>query len=198
MDIPSLDMIYGFAIDEMHIVHLGVVKKLVAFWMATLNKKEINDIKMRAETIERHRPCEVHRTIREISQYKQFKANEFRTFLMITGPVLLKNILDHEKYSHFILLHVAMRKLSRKNLTSNELQTIEAILIKFVKNFKAIYGLNKVTYVVHQLVHICDDYKLHGHLKSAYKYENNCGKIVRNVRHGKKMRNKFTTDLLKN
>lgn len=185
-NIEELDMIHSFAIDEMHIVHLGVMKKLIEIWMASsLNKKEINEINIRAKTVERHRPCEIHRTIRAISDFKLFKANEFRTFLMITGPILLKDILDSEKYNHFLSLNVAMRKLTQKNLVSNELDMIQKMLIKNVQNFKKLYGLNKITYVVHQLIHLCDDYKIHGCLKSAYKYENNCGKIARSIRHGK-------------
>lgn len=59
------------------------------------------------------------------------------------------------------------------------------MLFEFVDKFKTFYPLKKVTYVVHQLIHLCDDFRLYGSLKSAYKYENNCGKIIKNVRNGK-------------
>lgn len=183
--IEEIDMVAGFAIDEMHIVHLGVMKKLIQNWVGSLTKSELNEIENRAKSTEKHRPCEIHRTIRSIREFKQFKANEFRTFLMITGPVLLRDILDVEKYNHFILLHIAMRRLTEKNCKPTELETIQSTLDKFVKQFRSLYGLNKITYVVHQLTHLCDDFERNGYLKSAYKYENNCGKIVRSVRHGR-------------
>lgn len=112
--IEDLDMIYSFALDEMHIVHLGVMKKLIEIWLSSLNKNEITEINIRAKNIEKFRPREIHRTIRAIDQVKQFKANEFRTFLLITGPILLKHVLDIERYNHFIMLHIAMRKLTQK------------------------------------------------------------------------------------
>lgn len=46
-------------------------------------------------------------------------------------------------------------------------------------------GLNQLTYVVHSLVHICDDIEEHSGVQNAYKYENNAGKIVKSVRHAK-------------
>lgn len=45
--------------------------------------------------------------------------------------------------------------------------------------------MNKLTYVVHQLSHLCDDNKIYGCLKSAYNFENNSGKIVWYIKHGK-------------
>lgn len=82
--------------------------------MTSLTQLELGEIRERAKTVEKYRSCEIHRTIRSITEFEQFKANEFRTFLMITGPVLLKDILPAEKYNHFISLHAAMRKLTRK------------------------------------------------------------------------------------
>lgn len=113
-NIQELDMVLDFSIDEMHIVHLGVMKKIIEFVMGLLNKKEVTRVNDRAQLIEKYRPCEIHRIIRGIDQYKQFKANELRTFLMITGPILLKDVLDSNIYNHFICLHVAMRKLTHK------------------------------------------------------------------------------------
>lgn len=168
-EIEILDMIFSLCLDEMHIVHLEVMKKLIELWLSLLNKKQITEINLRAENIEKFRPREIHRTIRPIDQVKQFKANELRTFLLVTGPILLKNILDIERYNHFMMLHIAMRKLTQKNFNSekNELEIIERMLFEFVDEFETLYPLNKVTYVVHQLIHLCDDFRHYGCLKSA-------------------------------
>lgn len=34
-------------------------------------------------------------------------------------------------------------------------------------------------------MHLCDDVMVHGSLQSAYKFENNSGKIARTIKHGK-------------
>lgn len=181
-NIPNLDMIKSFAIDNMHIVHLGVVKKLVNFWIKSATKTQLKSIEARINTIEAHRPKEFHRTIRSIKDFKQFKAKEFRVFLLYTGPVLLFNILEPALYKNFITLHFAFRKLESKNCLK-EIASIRLLLEKFVLDFKKLYGLNKLTYVVHNLIHLCDDVEHHGFLHSAYTFENNAGKIVKAVKH---------------
>ncbi|CAN7990545.1 unnamed protein product [Ixodes hexagonus] len=40
------------------------------------------------------------------------KATELRCFLLYLGPVVLKNVLDRERYEHFLVLHVAIRILA--------------------------------------------------------------------------------------
>lgn len=182
--IPNVNMVKDFAIDEMHVVHHGVVKKLIKFWMATATKTQIDRIQTRISTIDGHRPKEIHRTIRDLQSFNQFKAKEFRTFLLFTGPVILLDILDKKMYDHFMLLHVAMKKLGKKNCLE-EIESVRPILQRFVVEFKSIYGLNKITYVVHNLLHLCDDVEYNGSLQSAYQFENNAGKIKRTIKHGK-------------
>lgn len=182
--IHGIDMVRCFPVDEMHIVHLGVTKKLVSFWIKIFNKNQINAVNDRTNIVEKLRPFEIRREIRLLSDVGRFKAKEFRTFLLFTGPVILKDILDTKYYRHFLLLHYAMRKLSLKNCL-DDIQSIQQLLVEFVKEFRTLYGLNKGTYVVHSLIHICRDvqhFNLCPHKFSAYNYENNNGKIVKNIR----------------
>lgn len=170
----------------MHVVHLGVMKKLVSFWIKLLNKEQLKTINTRIEIAEKCRPSEIHRHIRNICEVNQFKASEFRTFLLFTGPYLMKDILEARFYKHFLLLNFAMKKLCNQTCT-NDITSIRSLLDQFVREFKDLYGLNKLTYVVHSLIHICDDVERYGCTQnfSAYKYENNNGKITRNMRHAK-------------
>lgn len=182
--IHGLDMVHSFPLDEMHIVHLGVVKKLISFWIKTFSKEQLKAIETSVKIIDLYRPIEIRRQIRLLTDVAQFKANECRTFLLITGPVILKEVLDTENYKHFLLLHCAMRKLSAKNCT-NEIESIRSLLVKFVREFKNLYGLNQLTYVVHSLLHLCDDAMKYGCTTSfsAYRYENNNSKTVKSIRH---------------
>lgn len=184
--IESLDMVRSFPVDVMHVVHLGVVKKLVVFWLKELSKNELEAIGSRVLIAEKYRPVEIRRQIRHLTCVNLFKAKEFRTLLMYTGPFILKDILDRQKYDHFLLLHFAMRKLGYKK-HHYDIESIQNLLEKFVQQFKTLYGLNSLTYVVHSVIHLCDDVELYGIPEnfSAYKYENNNNKIVQNIRHGK-------------
>lgn len=179
-NIPTIDMVKSFCIDEMHVVHLGVVKKLIKMWVDTSEKSQRVSFERNISRIEEYRPKEIHRTIRNLTYFNQYKAKEFRTFLLFTGPAILLNLLDKKKYEHFMLLHVAMKKLGQKDCSNS----VQLLLEKFVSDFKKIYNLNKITYVVHSLIHLCDDVKQNGSLQSAYKFENNSGKIARTIKHG--------------
>lgn len=53
-------------------------------------------------------PCEFARKPRSLKEVKQFKATEYRQFLLYTGPIVLKEILDSTKYDHFITLQIAI------------------------------------------------------------------------------------------
>lgn len=185
-NIEDLDMVSSFPIDEMHVVHLGVVKKLVQEWINVLTKKELEEIFVKVQAAEKYRPIEIRRQIRHLDEFKQYKAKEFRTLLIYTGPFLLKDILDNNKYKHFLLLHIAMRKLYDKKY-HNDYESIQKMIEDFVRQFKQLYGLNRLTLVVHSLIHLCEDVKLYGPPRnfSAYKYENNNNKLTRNIRHGK-------------
>lgn len=95
--IEDFDMVRSFPIDEMHIVHLGVMKKLISLWLKTLTKNELAAIGDKLMISEKHRPYEFRRNIRHITEVNQFKAKELRTFLMFTGPFVLKNNINEKK-----------------------------------------------------------------------------------------------------
>lgn len=194
-NIPKIDMIKSFAIDEMHVVHLGVVKKLIKFWLDSSSNLQKKTIERKISVIEQYRPKEIHRTIRNLLNFNQFKATEFRTFLLFTGPVILLGVIDQKKYDHFMILHIAMKILAQKNCL-DKISKVRPLLKKFVVDFRKIYGLNKLTYVVHSLLHLCDDVQQHGSLQSAYRFENSSGKIVRKIRHGKNVAQQLNNRVL--
>lgn len=133
-NIENLDMVRSFPIDEMHIVHLGVMKKIIGFWLKTLSKNEVAAIGDRLKIAEKHRPYEFRRNIRHITEVNQFKAKELRAFLMFTGPLALKDIIKEENYNHFLSLHFGMRKLWNRN--HKDIASIRTVIEKFVRDFK--------------------------------------------------------------
>lgn len=57
-------------------------------------------------------PREINRQPRSIQEYSNYKATEFRHFILYTGPVILNGILSDDLYRHFLLLHTALSYLS--------------------------------------------------------------------------------------
>jgi len=98
--------ISSFSLDYMHMVCLGVVKRLVLFL-----KKGPSECKLSAHMISLisdgllsyagKLPSEFARQPRSLNEIERWKATEFRQFLLYTGPVVLKNILSKEMYTHF-------------------------------------------------------------------------------------------------
>lgn len=86
--IHDLDMVNSFPVDVMHIVHLGIMKKLVTFWTKDLKKIQLEQILSRVKIAESQRPFEIRRQIRHITECGLFKAKEFRTLLMYTGQYI--------------------------------------------------------------------------------------------------------------
>lgn len=91
----------------------------------------------------------------------QWKTIELKNFLLYTGPVILRKILQEKIYIHFLTLHVAVTILTRQNLCHGELKSfIEALLHYFVQSFEILYGKQYISHNVHNLLHICSDVKM--------------------------------------
>ena len=107
-------MITSFPPDPMHAVFLGVVRRLILIWVDEKHgHHRISPSLMRhlsGQIIElgRQLPMEFSRKLRPLSEVKNWKAVEFRCFLLYVGPIVLKDVLSKEKYEHFLLLHFAI------------------------------------------------------------------------------------------
>lgn len=158
---PPIDMVNDFLLDSMHLCYLGVMKRLIDFWMSSdLNVKFSNQQKQllsnRIESIKRQQPEEFKRKIRGIEDHVKFKATEYRFILIYCGPIIFKDILSDEKYKHFLLLHVACRMLSSENAIEY-VDYAEKLLIQFISLSEKIYGPQFVVMNVHNLQHLSDD-----------------------------------------
>lgn len=62
------------------------------------------------------------------------------------------------------------------------------LLVKFVVNFRKIYGAKHLVYNVHNLIHLSNECDRHGPLDkwSAFKFENYLGHIKKLTRNGNK------------
>jgi hypothetical protein len=63
-------------------------------------------------------PQEFARKPRTLAEFERWKATEYRTFLLYTGPICLQTSLPSELYSNFLLLSVAVTILLSPDLCS--------------------------------------------------------------------------------
>jgi len=177
--IPNIDIVKIFALDYMHIICLGIVKKLIVFWIykgplnVRLSSRQANTI---TELLLKLKPCitcDFSRKPREVESIHRWKATEMRQFLLYTGQFVLKNILTDECYMNFLSLSIAMIILLSPD-KNNFKKFAKDLLEYFVESFQLIYGKHYVSYNIHSILHLVDDYEQFGPLDncSAFCFEN--------------------------
>lgn len=178
--IPGFDMVNSFPLDYMHLVTLGLVKKLINLWVRgpVINVRipswKIKKITLNLSLLKPSIPSDFARKPRKIEDFSRWKATELRQFLIYTGPLALKNILAKRIYNNFMLLNIAMTILLTSDISDKLLNYANTVLNYFVKEFESIYGQHMVSHNVHGLTHICSDYKRYGNLDacSCFVFEN--------------------------
>ncbi|XP_070513005.1 uncharacterized protein [Cardiocondyla obscurior] len=191
--LTGLDMINNFPLDYMHLVCLGVMKKLIQLWtkgkiVFRLCAMDIDALSIDMITFNKYIPVEFVRHARGINEMDRWKATEFRLFLLYLGPIILKKYLNKNYYIHFCVLHTAIRILSHpENCLYNNTYANE-LLTYFVKNFTILYGDSATVYNVHNLLHLSQDVKTYGCLDtfSAFPFENYLQSLKKKLRKSEK------------
>lgn len=188
--IPNLGLVTDVPLDYMHLVCLGVVKKLlVNTWCFgrpphKLRSSTVEEISKSLLSLVKYVPCEFVRKPRHIREAKRYKATEFRQFLLYTGPIVLKNNLCQNKYDHFLTLHVSIRILLSNSLMPTMTDYVEKLMKHFVLSSKLIYGPQILSHNFHNLLHLTDDARKYGNLNlcSNFSSENYLQKIKKLLR----------------
>lgn len=175
----NIGMVSQFVIDPMHLIDEGVMKKILTAMVknkcrgAFVDSNLISDRMM--NLVKRNIPSEFTRDCRRLTYISYFKATEFKQILNYTGIVIFKKLVNDELYYHFLLMHCAVRILSCPTMSKNPefIRKSKIMLQEFVNHFSRMYGVNKLTHNVHNLLHIADCVLQFGALNSfsAYKFE---------------------------
>ena len=193
----KIDMVKSFPLDYMHLALLGVMKRLILNWVGgkradpkhKLSSADIEVINNRINQCSKFFPSEFHRKGREIDSFRHWKAVEFRSFLIYSGVVVLKDVLPADKYKNFLLLHVSFRILLSPKCNSHQIQYAGRCLVDFVNSFEDIYGAHNVVFNVHNLLHIAEDC-LHFNSSlehfNCFPFENYLGELKRMLKGTRK------------
>uniref|UniRef100_A0A1Y1LQ64 DUF4218 domain-containing protein n=1 Tax=Photinus pyralis TaxID=7054 RepID=A0A1Y1LQ64_PHOPY len=197
LKIPGFLPVSGVPLDYMHLICLGVVKKLLLLW---IESKASSGVKLSSQSIKeisenillccKYVPSDVARKPRPLSEIRHWKATELRNFLLYIGPVVLKSKVNNDVYLNFLTLHVAVRILCNSTAIANKenIKYAERLLEHFVQSFAIIYGKDKISHNVHNLLHICEDVRNFGSLDefSSFKFENYMSTIKKYIRKNDK------------
>ena len=159
MRCPKFDIIYGFVVDYMHCVDLGVTRMLVNLWLDSRNHvydwyigKKVSELDERLFNI--RPPFNITRLPRSLNQRKFWKASEWRAFLIFYSLHVLTDVLPAVYVEHFALLSHSMFLLLQVSISSSELDLADELLNKFVSDFEHLYGIVNMSYNVHLLLHV--------------------------------------------
>lgn len=201
-EIPQFDIILSTPYDYMHLICIGVVKKLMMYWIVSKNKHPIalppnliNALENKLNSLVKYIPEEFQRKSNENSRQhplrdvQRWKATELRQFLLYTSFVVLQNVVSSEIYNNFMSLSVAIRILLTPSNCNEYIDYADQLLRHFVDSFIHIYGIQYVSHNIHATIHLADDTKRFGSLEniSAFPFENFMQVLKKDVRSGHKV-----------
>ncbi|XP_058128449.1 uncharacterized protein LOC131292360 [Anopheles ziemanni] len=176
--------------DRLHLIDLGVMRKLLQGWRAGVflnvakwSSDKAKEISTRLTKIVL--PSEIHRKFRTLNDIQNWKGSEYSSFLHYGSIVVLKNNVSKVVYEHFLLFYCAITLLS-SNVHRRKWEQAGQMLIQFVSQFNEVYSEGYVTSNVHNLVHVYDEVAKFGALGtlSAYPFENELQHIKNMLRNG--------------
>uniref|UniRef100_A0A3Q0KTE6 DNA-directed RNA polymerase n=1 Tax=Schistosoma mansoni TaxID=6183 RepID=A0A3Q0KTE6_SCHMA len=188
-----IDMTSTFPLDPMHMVYLGVTKKLVTFWIELGHKrlKNVNSCVIRSinKLISRcveSTPSDFQRKCRTLDYVSVWKASECRLFLLYSGPVILRNILPEPLYLNFKRLALSMYLLAHPQFYNRVIESVRMDLRNFLRKYECCYGCENLVYDVHSPQHLPDDVRAHGPLDSysEFPFESYMRQIKKSVHGG--------------
>jgi hypothetical protein len=184
-----IGMVTNFPLDYMHLVCLGVVRRLLLCWIkgplsVRLSAVKVNGISDHLKSLKTYIPVEFNRKPRSLDEVNRWKATEFRTFLLYLGPVVLQNMLPCDLYQNFMQLSVAITILASPVFCQQLCDYAEKLLIICVENMKMLYGKGMMVYNVHGLIHLAGDVRRFGSLDnfSSFPFENALKSLKKLVR----------------
>lgn len=190
--LKDFDIINGFAIDYMHSVLLGIVRKLMFLWFETENFREEFYIRKYIPTIDEYiknikLPIEVQRKPRSLLEKSNWKANELRTWLLHYSVGALYEFLPIKYLNNYIKLVTAVKIYLQPEISPEDLLNARQLIVSFVTGFEVLYGKENMVYNLHTITHLPDCVENLGPVwaYSNFAFENNNGKLVTYVKSPK-------------
>ncbi|KAK3931984.1 Methionine--tRNA ligase [Frankliniella fusca] len=193
----NIDMVFSFPYDPMHVLYVGIVKRLWDYLVEIkgaiyhITKKKITEIsEFINQELKYQIPSDFSRSIRGLDCYKLFKATEWRRFLLYDGILIFKKFMQRGCYKNFLLLSCAVRILSIPEYVKDRrlMSDAQRMLEIFVVDCEQKFGKNFLTIKMHSLTHIVKDVEIHGPLDSfsAFPFESYLSRINKSMRsHGR-------------
>lgn len=158
---PEFDIIKGYAIDYMHCVCLGVVKKIISIWLDNKNCQQpyyLTEAKVNAiDYMSKIKPCSFFtRRPRSLKEFSPFKASEARALLLyyFFPTFSFLGSIPSEYITHMQILSSSIYNLLGMQITNEVLAEAERNLNYFVSKYEEWYSKVNVVMNLHLLTHL--------------------------------------------
>lgn len=179
--ILEFDPIRSVLLDSMHLLFLGVTKTLLNYivyggsktgGIGPRNRMVLCNL---LRSLSGQIPAEFQRKVLDITDIKNWKATQFRFFLLYGGILVFRHVFPTRKYRHFCLLYVACRLLCNSDFAVLNAENAKELLILFFRLLPKLYCPYIQSINFHNLVHLADDVNYMGCSLtsfSAFPFEN--------------------------
>lgn len=180
------DLIRGTAVDYMHQVLLGIVRKLLDLWFSQSHSNDVYSLRAALPAIDKKLlnikpPNFISRVPRGIAEHmKYWKASECRSFLFYYSIPLLSSVMESTYFNHYLLLVQSIFILNSSSLSSSDVLQCEQLLRQYVCMFGTLYGERHMSANLHLLLHLPDTVRDLGPLwvSSCFHFEGINGELL--------------------
>lgn len=157
--LPLFDVISSFPPDYLHSVAEGGIKQFVIAWFDSKNHKQAWSLRKYEACFDTRLtdiqpPCEITRTPQSITQRSQWKASEYKNFLLYYSLICLDGLLPKKYVKHWLLYVYSMHIFLKTKISDDEYITATFAIRTFVLDIEKLYGVHFMNYNIHLLLHI--------------------------------------------
>ena len=171
LKLPYFDPIRYAVIDPMHNLFLGTGKHVMEVWLERHShlRQNIAILESQIKTFIvpegiGRLPCKI------LSHFGGFTADQWRNWITIYSPVLMWSVLERESWDCWILFVLAVKMITRRVLSTGDIEKSNSLLQQFGTQFEALYGERKCTINMHLHLHLMQSLNDYGPAHAFWLY----------------------------
>lgn len=175
--LPFIDMVWSFGYEYMHAL-LGIVRQIWNEWKKAghlyhLKPEQVKEIEKKFLSVTPTQDIQRLPRPGVLTGQLKRKASEEKFWLLVASLPCLKGILNEAALEHYCLLVKSAYTLLKTEITEDELKQCERDLLQFVVEYEMIYGIERMTFNVHSVLHAPTSIRMTGPLcyGSAFMFE---------------------------
>lgn len=123
--VPNLNIIYSYPPEYMHACIIGVGKLFGTEWFHSKNRTEKWYLGLKSTDFDNRLfaikpPCEITRTPQSIKNNIQYKANDWKYFILYYSLPCLSGLIDNKYYKHWFLFVFSLSIFLKASITDVE------------------------------------------------------------------------------